>query len=145
MTSWFHLLCAAYKRPQSLLDALHAQNSAEVGDRSALQRAARSSLASRRIPRIDGVERSPTGQARCRDCRNLIERGSWRIRIAYYENGRFFPGGFLHLACRTTYFEAQEVVDQLMYFSPALSEDERAELRQTCAATPVKIPPAPPD
>jgi hypothetical protein len=129
MTCWFHLLCAAYKRPQVLLEALSAP-STQVPDREALERAARSSLAFRRNPRIDGAERSPTAQARCRCCHEPIERGSWRIRIAYYEQGRFYPGGFVHIICRTPYFEGHDVLDQLLHFSWALSDEERDDLRR---------------
>ena len=129
MTCWFHLMCAAYKRPEPFLEAL-GEPSADLPDREGLERAAQSSLAFRRNPRIDGVECSPTGQARCRDCREPIIRGSWRIRIAYYEHGRFYPGGFVHLACRTTYFEGHDVLDQLLHFSPALGEEEREDLKR---------------
>jgi hypothetical protein len=129
MTAWFHLLCAAYKRPQSVLDAL-GDGRDPVPDAQALERAARSSLAFRRNPRIDGAERSPTGQARCRHCREPIARGSWRIRIAYYEEGRFSPGGFLHLGCRADYFEGHEILEQLLHFSSTLSEEEREALKQ---------------
>jgi hypothetical protein len=137
MTSWFHLLCAAYKRPQSFLVALREQSMdlakrANAVNQAVLERAAQSSLASPRIPRIDGAERAPTGQARCRSCREPIARGNWRIRIAYYENGRFFPGGFIHLSCGREYFEGNEVLDQLLHFSPALGEDERAGLTAAC-------------
>lgn len=130
MTAWFHLLCAAYRRPQSILDALNEQPAVEVPDREMLQQAARASLASPHISRIDGAEYSPTGQARCRSCHELIARGGWRIRIAYYENGRFFPGGFVHLGCREGYFGGQGVLDQLLHFSPALSEAEREDLKR---------------
>jgi Poly(ADP-ribose) polymerase and DNA-Ligase Zn-finger region len=129
MTLWFHLTCAAYKRPQSFLEAL-GTTPANVPDREALERAAQSSMAFRRNPRIDGAERSPTGQARCRSCHQLIERGAWRIRIAHYEEGRFFPGGFLHLSCRKPYFEDHDVLDQLLHFSPDLSENEREDLKR---------------
>jgi len=125
---WFHLMCAAYKRPEVFMEGLAAHPSAELPDRTALERAAQSSLAFRRNPRIDGAERSPTGQARCRHCHGLIEKGSWRIRIAYHEQGRFYPGGFLHLGCRTEYFEGHEVLEQLLYFSPALSAEDRGDL-----------------
>jgi hypothetical protein len=87
MTLWFHRLCAAYKRPQPFLEALGAEQAANVPGREALESAAKSSLAFRRNQRIDGAERSPTGQAHCRSCRGAIERGSWRIRIAYFRTG----------------------------------------------------------
>jgi len=101
-----------------------------VPEREALERAARSSLARRRIPRIDGAERSPSGQARCRSCHETIARGSWRIRLVFFEGGRFSPGGYVHLACRKAYFETSEVLEQILHFSPQLSDEERQQLRR---------------
>jgi hypothetical protein len=130
MTLWFHPACAAYRRPQPLLEAL-GETTENVPDRETLERAARSSLAHRRIERIDGAELSPSGQARCRSCREPIVRGSWRIRLVFFEEGgRFSPGGYVHLACRKAYFEDNEVLDQILHFSPNLGDDEREELRR---------------
>src|SRR5216117_3347280 len=77
MTLWFHRLCAAYKRPEAVLEAL-TEAPPSVPDRAALERAARGSSAHRRLPRIDGAERAPSGQAKCRSCKQPIERGAWR-------------------------------------------------------------------
>jgi len=129
MTLWFHPTCAAYKRPQPLLQAL-GETLENVPDREALERAARSSLAHRRIQRIDGAEQSPSGHARCRSCREPVVRGSWRIRLVFYEAGRFSPGGYVHLACRKAYFENHDVLDQILHFSPDLSDAEWEELRR---------------
>jgi hypothetical protein len=139
MTVWFHPLCAAYKRPESLLEAL-AETPANVPDRVSLERAARGSLAHRRLPRIDGAERSPGAQAKCRSCREPIARGSWRIRLVFYEEGRFVPGGFVHLDCRKAYFETGDVLDRVLHFSRDLSADEREELRRACSAGPGESP-----
>jgi hypothetical protein len=132
MTLWFHPVCAAYKRPEPLLQAL-GETTASIADRDTLERAARSSLAHRRIPRIDGTERAPSGKARCRSCRQPIERGAWRIRLVFYEEGRFSPGGCVHLACRKAYFETDDLLDRLLWFSPTLSDGEREELRRACS------------
>jgi hypothetical protein len=132
MTVWFHPLCAAYKRPEPLLQALEA--APEVPDRERLERAARASLAHPRLPRIDGAERSPSGQASCRHCRQPIERNTWRIRLAFYEDGRFAPGGFIHLGCRQAYFETGDVLEPLLHFSPALGHEDREDLRRALAA-----------
>ena len=131
MTLWFHPACAAYKRPEPLLQAL-AETLANVPDREILEREARSSLAHRRLPRIDGAERAPSGQAKCRSCRQSIARGSWRIRLVFYEEGRFAPGGFVHLDCRKAYFETNDVLDQVLHFSSDLSDGEREELKRAC-------------
>ena len=135
MTVWFHPACAAYKRPEPLLEAL-AETRENVTDREKLEHAARSSLAHRRLARIDGAERAPTGQARCRHCHEPIARGSWRIRLVFYEEGRFSPGGFIHLDCRKAYFETDDILDAVLHFSAALSESEREELRRACAPAP---------
>jgi hypothetical protein len=129
MTTWFHPLCAAYKRPEPLLQAL-SETQQELADRARLERAARSQLAHRRLPRISGVERAPSGQAKCRSCREPIERGSWRIRLVFYEEGQFAPGGFVHLACAKTYFETGDILEPLLHFSPDLSDGERDELKR---------------
>lgn len=132
-TVWFHPACAAYKRPEPLMQAL-TETQDELPDREKLARAAQASLAQRRLPRIDGADRAPTGQARCRHCREPIARGSWRIRLAYYQDGRFTPGGFIHLECRKDYFETDDILQHVLHFSASLSDAERDELRHAWAA-----------
>lgn len=129
MTLWFHPACAAYKRPEPLLQAL-AETTATIPDREELERAAQASLAQRRLPRIDGAERAPGGQASCRSCRERIARGEWRIRLVFFEEGRFAASGYVHLSCSSAYFEGHEVMEPLLHFSPALTEADRDELRR---------------
>jgi hypothetical protein len=126
-TLWFHSLCAAYKRPLALLEAL-AETPQSVPDPQGLERAAQRSVAHERLQRIDGAERSPSGQAKCRSCHEPIERGSWRIRVVFYAEGRFTPGGYVHLGCRKIYFETDEMLDQVLHFSPSLSDTDRQDL-----------------
>ena len=139
MTVWFHPHCAAYKRPEPFVQALE-ETASSVPDRERLERAARASLALRRLPRIDGAELSPGAQAKCRSCREPIARASWRIRLAFYEEGRFVPGGFVHLDCRKAYFETDDVLDRLLHFSRDLSADEREQLTRACGAGPGEPP-----
>ena len=135
MTLWFHPRCAAYKRPEPLLQTLE-EALENMPDRAALERAARGSLAHRRLRRIDGAERAPSGQAKCRSCHQPIGRGGWRIRLVFYEEGRFSPGGFVHLGCRKAYFETNDVLDQVLHFSSDLTEGECEELRRACGTDP---------
>lgn len=128
LTVWFHPACAAYKRPEPFLQGL-GETTESVPDRASLERAARTGLAHPRLVRIDGAERSPSGQAMCRSCRQPIARGSWRVRLVFYEEGRFAPGGFVHFECRKAYFETGDVLEHVLHFSPALSNAEREELR----------------
>ncbi|HEX6886450.1 MAG TPA: hypothetical protein VF530_23945 [Planctomycetota bacterium] len=123
-TLWFHLPCAAWKRPEPLLAALETAPP-ELPGRETLAAAARATLAHRRLARIDGAERAPSSQAKCRHCKQPIEKGGWRIRLVYYEEGRFSPGGTLHLACRDAYLEGHDVRERVLHFS---APEVRAEL-----------------
>jgi len=39
----------------------------------------------------------------------------------------------VHFDCRQAYFETGDILEQLLYFSPALSDAEREALRRACA------------
>ncbi len=120
-------LCAAYKRPETMLEAL-VQSASAVPHREALERAAHATLARPRLPRIDGAERAK-GQATCRQCRKPIPRGAWRIRLASFKEGQFTPLGYIHLACAKDYFETADIVEHVLHFSTALGDADREELR----------------
>ncbi|HEX4781200.1 MAG TPA: hypothetical protein VH301_10625 [Usitatibacter sp.] len=129
VTHWFHPACAAYKRPDALAEGMGTA-ALDVPGREALLEIAKSALSQHRLARIDGAERSPTSQARCRHCKEPIEKGGWRIRLVFHEEGTFSPGGYIHVACRLPYFERDDIADQVLHFSPALDEAERALLRE---------------
>lgn len=129
MTLWFHLPCAAYKRPEPFLELLGGVNpedisTDELGVAHALKAAAEFGIAHRRVPRIDTVDRAPTGRARCRSCRELIEKDSWRIGLVFFEEYRFQPSGFIHAACAGEYFETTDLMDRILHFNPALAPEE---------------------
>jgi len=134
-TLWFHPLCAAFKRPEPLLEALPGAPESLAG-RDDLERVARAGTAHRRLPRVDGAERAPSGQAKCRHCKERIEKGTWRIRLVIYDEGQFNPAGFIHLACRASYFEDHDVLEAMLHFSPKLEDAEREELTRTYHAQP---------
>src|SRR4051812_35383946 len=131
VTHWFHPKCAAYKRPDSLLQALAEHP--DTPDREALEGIANTALVNPRLTRLDGAERSPSSQARCRQCKEPIEKGAWRIRLVFQEEGTFTPGGFIHLACSKDYFGSGNVLDQPLQFSPSLPTEERAALAAAMA------------
>lgn len=133
MTRWFHPTCAAYKRPDAMLEAL--ETAPEGIERADLERIARAGVTHHRRPRIDGAERSPSSQARCRQCKEPIEKGAWRVRLVFHEEGVFSPGGFIHLSCRQPYFETDEIVDAVLHFSASLDEADRAALEKELAAS----------
>ena len=132
MTLWFHPLCAAYKRPEPLMEAMSA-TAETLDDAKRLETVAEGSLAHRRLPRVDGAGRAPTGRARCRACRELIEKGSWRVGLVYYDDGRFEPSGYIHAGCASRYFETADIVERIAHFARGLGRDELDELASALA------------
>jgi hypothetical protein len=128
MTHWFHLECAAFKRPQPFLEALEPRTEPLDG-RERLESAAKLGVAHRRLPRINGAERSTSGRAACRSCREPIPQGEWRISLVYWEEGRFSPSGFIHVRCSRPYFETTDVVPRVRRFAPALSDEDLKEIQ----------------
>lgn len=64
MTHWFHLPCAAFRRPEALLEGLAAAPDLDVPDRASLEHEATLGVTHRRLPRVSKAERAPTGRAR---------------------------------------------------------------------------------
>lgn len=127
MTLWFHLDCGACKRPGPFLEALdQTETPIEAADR--LVEEARLGVDHRRLPRVDGAQRAPTGRARCRSCRETIGKGNWRIALVYFEDGRFQPSGFIHARCAREYFGTIELLGRVRHFSPELAEADVREL-----------------
>lgn len=126
MTLWFHTTCAAYKRPEPFLEA--AQD-ADLEDRDDLVSAAEHGMEHRRLPRLNGAQRSPTGRARCRSCRELIGKDTWRIALVFFEELRFEPSGFIHAGCAGEYFGTTNLIERIGHFSPGLEKEDLDELR----------------
>lgn len=127
MTHWFHVPCAAYRRPESFLATL-PEATAEIDRKDELVREAELGVAHRRLPRVSTAERASTGRATCRHCKELIAKDTWRVALVFYEEGRFTPSGFVHVACVTPYCETPEAMPRIRHFSPALTESDAAEI-----------------
>jgi hypothetical protein len=128
VTHWFHVPCAAYRRPEPFLETL-ATPDIEVADRERLEHAARLGMTHERLPLVSTAERASTGRATCRHCREAIAKDSWRIALLYYEDGQFSPSGFIHARCATPHVGTAEVMDRIRHFSPALTEADLIEVR----------------
>jgi len=116
----------------ALLQAL-AETPVDVPDRESLERAARASLAHRRLPRIDGAERSPGAQAKCRSCREPSRAGAGASGSSSTKRGASLREGSCTSTAARPYFETDDVLDRVLHFSRDLSADEREELRRACA------------
>jgi hypothetical protein len=133
MTRWFHLWCAAFRRPAPLLDTL-PEAPADLPDRDRLDREARLGVDHRRVPRVGAASRAPSGRATCRACRDLIEKGVWRIALVFDQEGRFVPSGFIHAPCAAGYFETAAILPRVRHFSPDLADEEADEIGRLIGA-----------
>jgi hypothetical protein len=129
MTLWFHLPCAAYTRPEPFLETIAGED--VVAAAAALKSSAELGIAHRRLPRVHGAERATTGRARCRHCKEPIDKGEWRIPLVFFEEYRFEPSGFIHAGCALPYFGTTDIVDRVRHFAPALTAAELDDLAQT--------------
>jgi hypothetical protein len=127
MTHWFHLDCAAFKRPEPFLETLETRTES-LDDRERLESEARRGVAHRRLPRVNGAERSPSARAKCRSCRETIAKDAWRIALVFYEEGRFEPSGFVHAGCARAHFETTDVIPRIRRFASNLSDGDVREL-----------------
>lgn len=127
MTHWFHLWCAAFRRPEAFIAAL-PDAPGEIARKDEMLHEAELGVAHRRLPRVGGAERASTGRATCRACKELIAKDTWRIALVFYEEGRFTPSGFVHVACVPSYCETVAVMPRIRHFSPALTESDTAEI-----------------
>lgn len=135
MTIWFHLQCAALKRPESLNELLQEETLQAlmpgIEDTESLVRSIEFGLEHRRVERINGVEKATSGRARCRSCREVISKGQWRIPLAFFEEGMFNASGFVHVACTAQYFKTTDILPYLEHFTDELPLEDLEELQKT--------------
>ena len=135
MTLWFHAPCAAFKRPEPYLELLEQQDwgtlrADDITSLEELRPAAEFGAQHRRLPRADAASPAPTGRARCRSCKELIEKGSWRIGLVFFEEYRFQPSGFIHAGCAETYFGTTDIMSRISHFSTGLEKRDFDDFAQ---------------
>lgn len=131
---WFHLACAACMRPERFGPVLAAEDQ-PVADLDWLRRTAATGLEFRRLPRLRSAERAPSGSAHCRQCRELIAKGSWRIALQVFEEGRMQPIGTIHAQCVEAYFGTADVMDRIARLSENLGPAEIEEIERCVQPT----------
>ena len=127
-THWYHPTCAAFKRPEPLMDALE-HTTVDIDDRATLAAEAAIGIEHRRAARVDAAGRAPSGRATCRACKHPIAKGTWRIALVFYEDGRFAPSGYIHATCASAYLETTAIMPRLRHFSRDLTESDFQHLR----------------
>ena len=133
-TAWFHLVCGACRRPETFVEAMVDVGGAvadEINGDSFLQEAITLGVQHPRLPRLASVQRSPSGRARCRHCRETIDKDLWRVVLEIWEDGRFAPIGFIHLSCAPAYFETDRtdhIAARVRRLMPELPDDDVAQV-----------------
>lgn len=100
---WYHLSCAADKKPQELKTAL-ADFAGEVPGRAELEEkiAAAAAKGKKKAITFPYAERAPSGRSKCLECGETIEKGQMRVAIEReVDTGSFVTtgAGYLHPAC----------------------------------------------
>lgn len=133
-TYWFHAACGAIRRAEVFMAALSgAEQPAPI---QALVSVAEFGQAHRRAGRFSAVGVAPSGRARCRHCRELIDKGQVRIELSIFHDGRFDPMGYLHARCLTQYVGAVVPFERLAPLTDALTDEQRQALRAACGTPP---------
>ena len=139
MTQWHHPRCAAFRRPEPLLASLKAEapnnGTYTEPDRAELTDLAEANLPHRRLQRLGKAERASSGRARCRSCRELIEKEAWRLPLIFFEDGNYANSGFIHASCVQAYCETEDVLDTVKHFAEDLEKDDLDELIEIVSAT----------
>ena len=121
-TYWFHLICAACRRPDEFLTVERADIDPEI------RLMAETGCDHYRLARIKRAERAPSGRAKCRHCREPIPAESWRIALEIWDEARFSPMGFIHVSCSKDYFGSADILFRIEHFTPDLSPEDLSEI-----------------
>jgi hypothetical protein len=113
-------------RAEKLAPLLATQR--DIPDRAWLESAARQSSQHARLQRLVRAERASSGRARCRSCRETIDKDTVRLALQMFEDGRFSPIGTIHAQCAEAYLGTADIVDRLEHL-----QDLDPELRGALA------------
>lgn len=117
---WYHLACAACMRPERFGPALEACEQA-IPDLDWLRQTVSEGLTHPRLVRLARAERAPSGSAHCRHCRELVSKGSWRLALQLFEEGRMQPIGTIHAECAAAYFGTGKLRDRIERLTEGLT------------------------
>jgi len=129
-TSWFHIGCAAERRPGKLAPAL-AEYEGEVPGRAELEAIVADGVENPSLAEVARVERSPTGRATCQECHEKIGKDELRIAIEKEAEGTMATTSFIHLRCARTSLGEQGLVEKLHRVAKDFSAGDLAELDHT--------------
>jgi hypothetical protein len=131
-TYWFHARCAAERRAAVWQHAM--DTASQAGTHVPAEVLADLALATRgiafpRLTRLTQLEHAPSGRARCRQCREAIEKGALRVALSQFHSGRFDPLGFAHLSCVHDYVGCRVTSQDLARLTAPLNDELQSEVQ----------------
>jgi hypothetical protein len=134
-TLWFHVDCAALRRPEKARPLL-AEDREDVPNRARLLEEADLGIQHPRLCRIAKVERARSGRAHCRHCKDTVDKDELRFGLEIFDQSRWNPMGFIHLRCAEPYFGARPSEFRLARLVETLESDVRSELESQLGSLP---------
>ncbi len=132
-THWFHLLCAAERRPEKLEAALKS-HVGEVPDREQIERIAAEGAKNPKLAEVRRAERSPTGRAGCQHCHEKIPKDELRVAFEREAEGtQMATTSYVHAKCAAAHFGPEGLFEKLARTSSALGPDEVEALKSLLA------------
>jgi hypothetical protein len=150
-TMWYHLRCAAIRRP-ALLQPLLAEHAAALSDRPDKAVIEALVAAGTAAPELTGVlhaERASSGRAHCQGCKETIARGELRIGLERDLEGGMAGVSWVHARCTGLAglgAAAEPLLAKLRLTSSSLTPADLDELerlvREGAGASPAPAPAA---
>jgi ferredoxin len=128
-THWFHVRCAAERRPEKLAAALESYEG-DVPDREALTQVVKDAAANPKLADVRRAEHAPSGRASCQKCHEKIAKDELRVAFEREptEGQAMATTAYVHLACSAEFFGNVGLAAKLKRTSPELTDDDRAAI-----------------
>lgn len=126
--AWYHLACAAGKRPAQVREAL-SRFEGEVPGRDELEKVL--SEADEKVVAFPHAERAPTGRSKCLHCREPIAKDELRVAVEREVEVAAMArtsAGYLHPGCAREYTGTNDLLALLLKNSRKLGDADRDEL-----------------
>jgi len=126
---WYHLPCAALKKPAQLRTALAAFQG-EVPNRAEIEKTLEESAKKIKPSTFPYAERASTGRARCQACQRPIEKGSLRVAVEREVETSAMAvksAGYLHPRCARAFTKDDQVLEKIKANTTGL---EAADIEQ---------------
>jgi len=133
---WYHLPCAALKKPTQLRQAL-AAFTGEVPGKADLEKTIDESAKKQKPSTFPYAERASTGRARCQACQQPIEKGSLRVAVEREVETASFTtkgAGYLHPKCAKAQLQDPELLAKIKANTLSLDAAGLEELAKELSA-----------